>query len=330
MKPEIVAELAQGFEGRVEQAMLLMKAAAKAGADAAKFQLVYADELATPDYQYYELFQTLEMTDGEWKSLAGFGAENGVELHVDIFGSKSLQLAEKLGVQVIKLHGTDISNVGLLVEVAGSSVPRVMLGAGGAYHDEIERALEILSGKKVVVLLGFQGYPTPNDANQIARVRLFTEKYASDTVSIGFADHATPDTGLRYGLAATAIGAGACVIEKHLTLGKVMEIEDFESALNPDEFVEFCDVVRSCAEALGATSDTPNYNMSESELGYRKMIRRHVISAHDLKEGQMLSASDVVLKRCSSENVLTDIEAVYGKVLTRPVAPNSPVTQEDI
>lgn len=41
---EIVAELAQDFEGNPELARLLVKAAASAGADAAKFQLVYADE----------------------------------------------------------------------------------------------------------------------------------------------------------------------------------------------------------------------------------------------------------------------------------------------
>ena len=61
MKIEIVAELAQGFEGCAKQAKLLIKAAAKAGADAAKFQLVYADELATEDYEYYNLFSSLEM-----------------------------------------------------------------------------------------------------------------------------------------------------------------------------------------------------------------------------------------------------------------------------
>ena len=52
MKLEIIAELAQGFEGRPDQARLLVKAAAAAGADAAKLQLVYADELATPDYKH--------------------------------------------------------------------------------------------------------------------------------------------------------------------------------------------------------------------------------------------------------------------------------------
>jgi N,N'-diacetyllegionaminate synthase len=34
------------------------------GADAVKYQLVYADELATPDYKYYELFRSLEMSTG--------------------------------------------------------------------------------------------------------------------------------------------------------------------------------------------------------------------------------------------------------------------------
>ncbi|VUX54991.1 protein of unknown function [uncultured Woeseiaceae bacterium] len=48
MQLEIIAELGQGFEGKPEQARLLINAAAKAGADAAKYQLVYADELATP------------------------------------------------------------------------------------------------------------------------------------------------------------------------------------------------------------------------------------------------------------------------------------------
>ena len=46
----IIAEIAQGFEGNFEQSKLLIKAAAKAGADTVKFQLVYADELATADY----------------------------------------------------------------------------------------------------------------------------------------------------------------------------------------------------------------------------------------------------------------------------------------
>ena len=89
MTIEIIAELAQGFEGKAEQARLLLKAAASAGADAAKYQLVYADELATPDYKYYDLFCSLEMTDDVWMGLSTYARELGITLQVDIFGSRS-------------------------------------------------------------------------------------------------------------------------------------------------------------------------------------------------------------------------------------------------
>lgn len=329
---EIIAELAQGFEGKPEQAHLMVKAAASAGADAAKFQLVYADELATPGYQYYDLFKTLEMDDQVWASLAASAAEQGIALHVDIFGTKSLALAEKTGMDTVKLHGTDVANTGFLEDVAASTVPRVLLGAGGGHRHEIEAALDILHKKKVVVLLGFQAYPTPNETNQIARVAHLVSafKERAGDIEIGFADHAPPTEALRYALAATAIGAGARVVEKHLTLGQVMKLEDHESALNPDEFVEFCQTVRGCAEAFGTCMPAEDFGMSESENSYRHAIRRHVIASRDLEEGTVLEPADLVLKRSASETPLMDIQSAYGKVLKVSKPANQPIEISDI
>jgi sialic acid synthase SpsE len=332
MHVEIIAELAQGFEGRPEQARLLMKAAATAGADAVKYQLVYADELATPDYKYYELFKSLEMADEVWAGLAGYASELGIQLYVDIFGTRSLQLAERLGITTVKLHGTDINNIGLLNEVANSSVPRVLLGAGGAYFSELQRTIDILASKEVVILLGFQGYPTPNNTNQIARVNLLSERlvHTHPDLVIGFADHAPTESPLRYALAATAIGAGAKVIEKHLTLGKIMKLEDHEVALNPDEFAVFCLIARDCAHAYGESSEHSDFGMSEAEQGYRKMIRRHVVIRHDMAAGMRLKPSDLVLKRSSAEDVLTDLELALDKKLKRDLKQNIPIKPQDI
>ena len=266
MSIEIIAELAQGFEGHPEQARLMMRAAATAGADAAKYQLVFADELATPDYKYYSLFQTLEMSDKVWQGLVDYASELGIRLQLDIFGSRSLELANQIGVTEIKLHGTDIANISLLHQLAASPVSKVLIGAGGANAGEIQQAVDILLGKEVVILLGYQGYPTPVEGNQIERVRLAVERYKTHpNVTIGFADHALPDSTLRYALAAMALGAGAKVLEKHLTLGRIMKIEDHESALNPDEFLEFSQTMRGCIAALGNASDTEDFGMTEFE-----------------------------------------------------------------
>ncbi|MDE0926434.1 MAG: N-acetylneuraminate synthase family protein [Methylophilaceae bacterium] len=328
----IIAEIAQGYEGKPELARQLLSAAAAGGANAAKYQLVYADELATPDYQYYDLFKSLEMADDIWEDLASYAQEQKIELHLDIFGSRSLALAEKLKVGAVKLHGTDIANVGLLKAVAASQVDTVLLGAGGAFTDEIEQALEILANKSVVLLLGFQGYPTPDETNQISRVSLFKEKYVKiyPNTKIGFADHADPDSPLKFALGAAALGAGAVVLEKHITLGKVMKLEDHEAALNPDEFFEFSQVIRTCASAVGSTTEKEDFGMSQSEYDYRDMIRRHVVAARTLKSGDKMQATDVLLKRTSSQNAVTDLDQIYGKVLKSSVETNMPITNSSI
>ena len=205
------------------------------------------------------------------------------------------------------------------------------MGAGGALLGELQKALAILQNKEVIILLGFQGYPTPNDSNQIERVRILKQNLCSQTnkVKIGFADHSEPGSNLSIALPAMAIGAGAEYVEKHLTLGKIMKMEDHEAALNPDEFYEFCKTLRECSNALGLSQLNESFDMSKSEVGYRKMIRRHVVSSRDITAGSILNPSDVVLKRTSSEDILTDMNDVYNKELKKNISGNSAITKND-
>lgn len=328
---KIIAELAQGFEGKLEQAQLLVLAAVRAGADAVKLQLVYAGELCTPDYKDFKLFESLEMSDQQWKALAASAKQMGIELHFDVFGLRSLALAETLGAQAVKIHGTDMGNLGLLKAVARSGVPQVLLGAGGGFMPEIEQAVALLAEKNVVVLLGFQGYPTPNDANQIDRVRALAKIFSNRShVTIGFADHAPPNSPLSLGLAATALGAGAKIFEKHLTLGHIMKLEDHEAALNPDQFNEFVVALRACADALGNSESSPDFGMSESELDYRQWTRKHVVACQPIKAGTLITPDSVVLKRTPSKDILTDLDSVYGRRILRDISVNEAISPADI
>ena len=331
MKIEIVAEIAQGFEGDPIKSSLLLKSAANAGADAAKFQMVYADELATEDYKFHSLFQTLEMDDRVWKALFQQSVDLGIEFQVDIFGLSSLEKSVNLGIKTVKIHPTDVSNVSLLTNLAESPIRRVLLGVGGAHSSEIKQALAQLNNKQVVLLLGFQGYPTETQANQIARIPLFTKKYCGNpSVSIGFADHAEPDSGLAQLIGAMSIGAGAVLVEKHLTLNRALQMEDHESALNPDEFADYSNQLRLVAQAYGTSNDIEDFAMSSDEAKYRSVIRRHVIASVDIQEGQAISPFDVMLKRSSAEDPITDLLSVYGKQAIRTIKQNSPILRSDL
>jgi sialic acid synthase SpsE len=328
---QIVAEIAQGYEGKAEIAEMLIKASKLAGADAVKMQLVYADELCTSDYKDFKLFKQLEMSDSQWMALSNITKELDIKFYLDIFGSKSLSLSEKIKVDGIKIHSTDMGNVGLLEMVGNSSINKVFLSAGGAYFDEITKAVNMLKNKHIVLLLGFQGYPTQVYENQICRVNFLKNFYKnSSNVTIGFADHASPDSMQSISIAAIAIGAGASFIEKHLTLSSVLKMEDYESALNPDQFQIFCKELKACDEAYGECSENNNFGMSESEIKYRNWTRKHVVSKREVKSGSIIGADDLVLKRTSSKNATYELNAVYGKRAIVDIEPNSPILPDMI
>jgi sialic acid synthase SpsE len=312
--PFVIAEIAQGFEGEFVQARLLVAAAAAAGADAAKLQLVYADELATRDYKYHALFTKLEMPDQRWRDLAELAKSRSIALYLDIFGLRSLHLAESIGAGAVKIHSTDMGNPGLLSAVAQSSIPRVILSAGGCSRQEIDRALTLLQAKELILLLGFQGYPTPVEANQIARLKEFSNYLTPNrALRLGFADHAPPESPLSTLLAAMAMGAGATVVEKHLTLSRNLQLEDHESALNPDEFMVFVKSLKECALGLGQSEAKPDFGMHASEEGYRKLTRKHVVAARDIARGATINSEDLGLKRTASNEYLDDVALVAGR-----------------
>lgn len=324
----VIAEIAQGHEGKPAQAAALLVAGAAAGADAVKFQLVYADELAAPDYAHFKLFQSLEMPDTAWADLANLASAKGTQLHLDIFGTRSLALAERVGASAVKIHSTDMANVALIRAVAHSAIGEVLLSCGGCQRGEIEQAIESLRAKRLTLLHGFQGYPTPVEANQIARLAALAALGAGARARIGFADHAPADDPLRFLLPAAAIGAGATVLEKHLTLALVMKLEDHEAALNPDEFAQFVIQMRACAAAIGVVaSSAADFGMTHAETEYRQKVRKHVVAARDLAAGAVLRPEDLGLKRTSSTDACDDLALAYGKRLKSAVRRDQAITR---
>ncbi len=59
----------------------------------------------------------------------------GIALQLGIFVCLSRQLADRIGVSAVKLHPPDIANVGLLQDVARSSISKVLFGTDVGSRD---------------------------------------------------------------------------------------------------------------------------------------------------------------------------------------------------
>lgn len=322
----IICELSQTHEGSLPLAKMLVKAAAEAKADAVKIQIFSADELAVPTYKYYLLFQQLEWPEIQWKELIDYTHEFGIKFFADVFGTVTLAMLLRNGVDGFKLHGTDMRNFRLLKALSDIDLP-VLLSIGGGTLEETKRALSILNSKTrkspIVLMHGFQSYPTLVEHTNLAKMRYFKDKL---DLPVGFADHIDGAHLLNFGLCAMAVGMGASVIEKHITISRTLKMEDYESALCPEDFVEFVAKVRELDSAKGKYSD----ELIEVEAKYRADTRKHVVAAAPVKAGSIIKEEDVTLRRASSEMEPSDLEAVIGKKAEKDYAINDIMHSETL
>jgi N,N'-diacetyllegionaminate synthase len=325
---EIIAEAANGHEGDAGELCRLTELAAAAGADAVKFQLVYASELCTRDYEHFELFRSYELGQDAWERAAAIAHQAKCRLYLDVFGPLSVSLATDVGADGVKLHASDTANLSLVDAVARSSVQRVILSVGGARRLEIAAATDILVDKNVVLMHGFLGYPPLSSDTQIGRLRRLRADFPWP--ALGFADHVPAEGPERTWLSAVAVGAGATVLEKHITLARIARRTDHEAALDPDDFAEYVANMRLASDALTASGlDADDYGMRAGELEYRRAVRKSVVAAHDIPGGTILDASDLALKRSGDAPELgMDPKAFVGRMLAADAVEDTPLTPE--
>ena len=288
---------------------------------------MYADELATPDYMYYDLFKSLEMQLSEWSKICSMIRENDKLVYFDVFGKKSLDVALELGADGVKLSTTEFYNTSLFSD-ALSSFDRVFLSVGGIPVDDIDSKLADLSVKekqKVLLMYGFQSEPTPLDQNNLNKIRLLRKRYPD--FRIGFMDHSDGGSKDSIYLPLVALGVGLDAIEKHITLDHNLEIEDYVSGLTPTMFSNFTSTVRRFEKVFGPNS----LDLSQLEEEYRKKATKSVVALRDIGKGETLTEESVSLKRSSIgivDGSVLDIDYVLGKTLNQDILENHQIMED--
>jgi len=160
----IIAEAGVNHNGSVEKALRMVDAAKQCGADAVKFQMFRAEELATasaPAAAYQreycraasqrEMLAKLELSDKDFERIARRCQEVGVALIITPFGTTDVARIEDhcsqssgTPVTAIKIASTDLTNGPLIDAAARTGLP-LIVSTGAATLAEIRGAVERLS-----------------------------------------------------------------------------------------------------------------------------------------------------------------------------------------
>lgn len=285
----IIAEFCQNHNGDRHLLQEMVCAAAEAGADYAKIQTMFADELA-----YREQFEDGVIEDGVTKVIKrpyrpeferlhkleipcydyGWFVEEcgkvGIKPLTTVFTRARVQEVAKYSWQAVKVASYDCASYPLLRELK-SHFSHLFVSTGATHDNELEQTARVLGDISFTFLHCVTIYPTPLDQLHLARM----EYLRQFTPSVGFSDHTLAEHGIK--ASAVALYLGADVIERHFTILQPEQTRDGPVSINPQQLAQLCALAHSDPESL--------QNYIKQEVGdYQAMIgqRQRSLSSAEL------------------------------------------------
>jgi N,N'-diacetyllegionaminate synthase len=277
--------------------------AAAAGADAVKFQTFKADKLVSKaaqkaeyqkqttskDESQYDMIKKLELDEHAHRELIRCCDKKQIMFLSTPFDHDSIELLNGLGMPIFKIPSGEITNLPYLRHV-GRLGKEVILSTGMSDLSEVEDALNVLvqagtDKEKITVLHATTEYPCPIDEVNLRAMQTIQNAF---NVKVGYSDHTQ---GIEVPIAAVAMGA--CVIEKHFTLDRTMDGPDHKASLEPAELKAMVQAIRHIERALGDGIKQPCL----SEKKNITVARKSIVAASSIKQGEILSESNLAVKR---------------------------------
>jgi len=296
----VIAEAGVNHNGSLDMAFQLVDAAVNAGADAVKFQTFIAERIVTRDapkavYQkettgsnesQLQMLKKLELSPQDHRRLQIYCGKQGVIFLSTPFDEKSADFLEELDIPAFKVPSGEITNLPFLKHVAQKGKP-LIVSTGMSSLEEVKSAVAVIrkTGNRDLVLLHcVSAYPADAaDANLRAMQTLSTEF----GVPVGYSDHTL---GIEVSLAAVA--TGACVIEKHFTLGRTLPGPDHRASLESAELSVLVRGVRTVEVALG--HGRKESTLSEADTA--AVARKSIVAACDIPAGTRVTRDLIVMK----------------------------------
>ncbi|HVK25515.1 MAG TPA: N-acetylneuraminate synthase family protein [Actinokineospora sp.] len=316
--PYVIAEIGHNHEGDLGKAEELVRAAAAAGASAAKLQkrdnrALYTramfDEPYTGRNSYGPTYGThreaLEFGEAEYRHLAEVAAEVGVDFISTAFDFGSVDFLVGLGVPAIKLASGDLTNVPLLTYAAKTGTP-LIISTGAADMVDVRRAVDAILpiNPNLAVLQCTAIYPAaPADLNLSV---IATYRAAMPEVVIGYSGHDL-DADASY----IAYALGARVIEKHFTLDRGRPGSDHHFSQEPAQLAELVAGLSHTRELLGS----PVKTRDARELPALRKMGKKLVAARPLPKGHVLGEVDVLIKSPGDGTPPYLLERIIGRSL---------------
>jgi pseudaminic acid synthase len=325
----IIAELSANHNQDFDQAVQLIKAAKKAGADAIKLQTYTPDTITIDcDNEYfrikkgtiwegkglYELYKEA-YTPWEWQpKLKEIASNLDMDLFSSPFDKTAVDFLEKIDVPAYKIASFELVDVPLIQYVAATGKP-IIMSTGMAMLAEIDEAVTTARKagcKEIALLKCTSAYPAKPEEMNLRTIPHMAEAFG---LPVGLSDHT-----LGIAVPVAAVSLGACIVEKHFTLSRSITGPDSAFSLEPQEFKAMADAIRIAEKALGRVC----YVISEQEAA-SSVFRRSLFVTRDMHAGDVFTEDNLRCIRPGYGLHPRNIDEVLGKRAAMDIKKGTPL-----
>ncbi len=328
----IIAEVAQAHDGSLGTAHAYIDAAARAGADAVKFQTHIAAAESTPgepwrvkfslqDASRYEYWKRMEFTEEQWIGLKTHADQRGIKFISSPFSMEAVDLLERVGVAAWKVASGECTNAPLLRRMMTSGKP-VLLSTGMSPLSEIDTLVEQASDRNtdLTLLQCTSSYPCPPEKVGLNLIPFLRQRYGC---KVGLSDHSGT---IFPGLAGAALGLDA--LEVHITFSRECFGPDVPASVTTAELSQLVEGIRFIETMRNNPVEKDALAAQMQPL--RDLFTKSVTARVDLAEGTVISESHLAFKKPGTGIPANRVAEVVGRKLVRSVAANTLLREEDL
>jgi N,N'-diacetyllegionaminate synthase len=301
----IIAEIGSNFNGSLETAETMIKVAAEAGCDFAKFQIFKASSLVPLESYAHPILAPLELNRDWIPNLVKMCEKEGIGFCASPFDIEAVDLIVKAnGAPFFKIASPEVHDLPLIEYIAQYDKP-IIMSTGLMTKIDIQLALDVISASgnpSVCVLHCISDYPTDPENVNLGMINWISKTFG---VPSGFSDHS-----LESSIPIAAVALGARVIEKHITLDRNRSGPDHHFALEPNDLNFMVQGIREVEAALGKVVDYPITYPADKLMINNKSL----IAAKNIKSGTEITPEMLTVKRVRSGIRPKDINKVVGRV----------------
>jgi N-acetylneuraminate synthase len=297
----VIAEAGVNHNGSLKLARELVDVAVQAHADAVKFQTFRPEKVCSPlapkaTYQLQttdigesqlEMGKKLELPFEAFRELQLYCKSKGILFLSTPFDYESADFLAELRVTAFKIPSGEITNLTFVEHIARKGCP-LIVSTGMSTLDEVGKAVDTIraTGNQQLVLLHcISNYPAQPSSVNLRAMHTLAEVFG---VPVGYSDHTT---GIDIAIAAVALGA--CIVEKHFTIDRVLPGPDHRASLQPDELALMVRSIRNVEASLGDGIKRP----ASEEANTAAVARRSLVAARYIAAGTVLTEDLVAILR---------------------------------